>query len=112
MKKLNDHNKYDTVVKLLGITTAVLLLLPVMVQTQPQIATAQTNSAVLPVVPGQNNPRTLDYTFTEIENKLPGFAGFFFGEEGRLNVYFTSPDQVKTTQVANVQNDQGTLTVR
>lgn len=105
MKKITNCNRYDTTVKLLGITTAVLLLLPVMAQPQSQLATAQVNAAAPPVMPGQGDPRTLDYTFAEIENKLPGFAGFFFDGEGKLNVYFTKPDQVNTTQVTAVLSD-------
>ncbi len=41
---MTKNNKYDTTIKLLGIATTVLLLVPIVAQTQLQLVTAQTNS--------------------------------------------------------------------
>lgn len=100
-------------IKVLGIAAAALLLLvPLMAQTQQQLAIAQANpteQTVAQVSPPHPQPsplaRTPDNIFAEIEGKLPGFAGLFFDSEGKLNVYVTQPDGVTSAQIASVLAD-------
>lgn len=70
---------------------------------QPHMASAQmsdqTNSAEQQTV--SSNPRTVDEAFAAIESELPGFSGYFFDADGRLNVFFTAPQQVDPEQVSS-----------
>ncbi len=47
------------------------------------------------------NPRTVDEAFAAIESEFPGFSGYFYDEEGRLNIFFTEPQQVDSEQVSS-----------
>lgn len=68
----------------------------------PNLALAQmsdeTNPTGQQTVP--SNPRTVDEAFAAIESELPGFSGYFFDTDGRLNVFFTEPQQVNADQVS------------
>lgn len=92
-------NKYNTTIKLLGILTATLLLIPITAQTPLQQATAQQNPVNVGI---EDGPLTLDKIFLDIEKKLPGFSGAFLDDTGKLNVYLKEPTRLDQAQVANV----------
>lgn len=94
MKKIS---KYNTAIKLLGIATATLLLIPIVAQTQVRLAEGQ-DSANSPV------PQLgiLEQTFLKIEESLPGFGGAFVDEQGKLNAYFTKPERVDSSHAITV----------
>jgi len=95
-------NKYDATIKLLGIVTAALLLIPIVAQSPAQTATAQQNSSD---TAAQGLPPTLDEIFEKIEKKLTGFGGAYLGDNGKLYVYFTGSERVDESQVAKILSD-------
>lgn len=102
-----NRDKSKVMTTALGIAAAVVLLaFSLAVQPYAPSATAQanTNTSMPPTSP-TNVPRTHDTIFAEIESKLPGFAGMFLDEEGKLNIYLTNPNAVGTAQISTILAD-------
>lgn len=99
MRKIN---KYNTTIKMLGILTATLLLIPLATQTHVQIATAQQNAAN---TGAQVEPLLIDEIFANVESKLPGFSGAFIDDQGKLNVYLTNPERADQSQIVSVLSE-------
>jgi hypothetical protein len=64
---MKTNNKYDTRMKLLGIVTATLLLIPIVAQTQPQLATAQENDTATRVAKNKQYLGEAQAAFEKIE---------------------------------------------
>src|SRR5690606_9243017 len=50
----------------------------------------------------QTPPKSIDELFSRIQDRLPGFAGYFYNDEGQLSVYLTQPSGTTDAQVSAV----------
>lgn len=74
---MTKNSKYGTTIKLLGIVTAALLLIPIVAQTQSQMATAQADQQNNPVL--QKISRAHETATEKIASKDPNLPVFFSG---------------------------------
>lgn len=61
-----------------------------------------TNTSAASATADQSQPRFLDEQFLNIEKKIPGFSGYYFDEEGKVNVYSTSATSLSSGDVTSV----------
>lgn len=93
----------------LAIITSIfaLLSLPNIEQSYASEHIRNTEDKILDDCPAeQTRIGYMDEKFVEIEQKLPGFSGVFIDEQGRLNAYFTNPEEIDKSEAEQVLSSE------
>lgn len=88
----------------LSITSAVIVFSIIAGGLQHELASASSNEEESDAANNNssNQPKSLDEYFYYIEKDIPGFAGYYYDEQGKLIVYLTNPADADNESIKNI----------